>query len=252
MHILISNDDGIFAPGILALAKAAKAAGHRVTIFAPDSQRSAASHGLSITKPVSCKAVEYDDGIPAYAVSGTPADCVRLGLYLTREDPVDCVLSGVNNGANRGAAILYSGTVAAAMEASLCAVPGVAVSLCSYKNEGFDEAARLGVMTAEWAMEYPLPRGEIYNLNVPKRETVLGIKPAVVSYEFIVPAMYNQLEDGSYLLSDEDAPTLQSPEDSDLVITRSGYASLSVLTWNMLASTPMPDLSKLNEEYISK
>ena len=248
MHILISNDDGIFAPGIQALAKAAIAAGHRVSIFAPDSQRSAASHGLSIGKPLGCKAVEYEDNIPAYAVSGTPADCVRLGLYLTREDPVDCVLSGVNNGANRGAAILYSGTVAAAMEASLCAVPGIAVSLCSYRNEGFEEAARLGVKVAEWAMEHPLPRGEIYNLNVPRRDEVLGIKSATISYEFMVPAQYKQIEDGSYLLDDENVPELESPEDSDLKVTRAGWASLSILSWNMLSGTPMPDLSKLNEE----
>ena len=246
MHILISNDDGIFAPGIRALAKAALSAGHRVTIFAPDSQRSAASHGMSISRPVRAERVEYEDNIPAWAVSGTPADCVRLGLYLTCEDPVDCVLSGVNNGANRGAAILYSGTVAAAMEASLCAVPGIAVSLCSYRNEGFEEAARLGVKTAEWAMEHPLPRGEIYNLNVPRGEQVPGIKSATVSYEFMVPAKYKQLEDGSYLLDDEDAPMIPSGPDSDFNITRSGYASLSILTWNLLADTPMPELDSLN------
>lgn len=246
MHILISNDDGIFAPGILALARAARAAGHRVTIFAPDSQRSAASHGMSITKPVRAERVEYENDIPAWAVNGTPADCVRLGLYLTREDPVDCVLSGVNNGANRGAAILYSGTVAAAMEASLCAVPGIAVSLCSYRNEGFEEAARLGVKTAEWAMEHPLPRGEIYNLNVPRRDQVLGIQSATVSYEFMVPPKYKLLEDGSYLLDDEDVPMIPSGPDSDFNITHAGYASLSVLTWNLLASTPMPELDSLN------
>ena len=246
MHILISNDDGIFAPGIRALAKAAKAAGHRVTISAPDSQRSAASHGLAIGKPLHANPVEYDDGISAWAVDGTPADCVRLGLYLTREDPVDCVLSGVNNGANRGAAILYSGTVAAAMEASLCAVPGIAVSLCSFKNEGFEEAARLGVKTAEWAMEHPLPRGEIYNLNVPRRDEVLGIRSATVSYEFIVDPLYTLQEDGSYMLADSDLPEMESAPDSDTNLTRAGYASLSILTWNMLANTAMPNLDQLN------
>ena len=249
MHILISNDDGIFAPGILALARAARQAGHRVTIFAPDSQRSAASHGLSIAKPLRARKVEYENDIPAWAVDGTPADCVRLGLYLTREDPADCVLSGVNNGANRGAAILYSGTVAAAMEASLCAVPAVAVSLCSFQAEGFEQAAYLGVKTAEWAMEHPLPRGEIYNLNVPRREPVLGVRSATVSPEFIGPACYVPQEDGSYLLNDRDAPMLPSGADSDYNLTHAGYASLSILSWNLLANTPMPDLRALNEEY---
>ena len=249
MHIMISNDDGIFAPGIRALALAARQAGHRVTIFAPDSQRSAASHSLSIGKPVRAKQVEYEEGIAAWAVDGTPADCVRLGLYLMRDEGVDCVLSGVNNGANRGAAILYSGTVGAAMEASLCSVPGVAVSLCSYRNEAFEEAARLGVKTAEWAVEHPLPRGEIYNLNVPRRERVLGIRATAVSNEFMVDPLYTLQEDGSYLLADNDATTPESAPDTDMMVNRTGYASLSILRWNLLADTPMPDLAQLNEEF---
>ena len=249
MHILISNDDGIFAPGIHALALAAQQAGHRVTIFAPDSQRSAASHSLSIGKPVRARQVEYEGGIAAWAVDGTPADCVRLGLYLMRDEAVDCVLSGVNNGANRGAAILYSGTVGAAMEASLCGTLGVAVSLCSYRNEGFEEAARLGVRTAEWAVEHPLPRGEIYNLNVPRRETVLGVKATGVSYEFMVDPLYTLQEDGSYIMADNNDTTPESAPDTDMIVNRSGYASLSILRWNLLADTPMPDLGKLNEGF---
>ena len=105
MHILIANDDGIFAPGIKALVQAACAAGHRVTVFAPDTQRSAASHAFTLKKPLHAYPVEFD-GVSAFKVDGTPADCVRLGLYLTRNDPVDCVLTGINNGSNRGAAIL--------------------------------------------------------------------------------------------------------------------------------------------------
>lgn len=249
MHILISNDDGIFANGIRALAKAAAAAGHRVTVFAPDSQRSAASHALTIARTLHAVPVEFGDGIPAYAVDGVPADCVRLGLYLTRNDPVDCVLSGINNGSNRGAAILYSGTVAAAMEASICEVPAVAVSLCSHADRGYEAAARLGVKTMEWAMNHPLPRGEIYNLNVPFDMEIRGIKSATVSCEFMFPPKYREMPDGGYLLSDEDLPAPESGADSDLKVTEAGYASLSVITWNMLSNTPMPDLGELNGEW---
>lgn len=248
MHILIANDDGIFAPGIRALAKAARAAGHRVTVFAPDSQRSAASHAFTLKKPLHAVRVEYEDGIPAWAVDGTPADCVRLGLYLTREDPVDCVLSGINNGSNRGAAILYSGTVGAALEGSLCGVPAVAVSLCTHLDKGFEQAAVLGVRTMEWAMEHPLPRGEVYNLNVPCDVRVKGVKSATVSNEFIAEALYDELPDGGYVTRDADEALPETDENSDLNVTNAGYASLSIIGWNMLANTPMPDLSELNGE----
>lgn len=105
MHILIANDDGIFAPGIRALTAEAVRAGHRVSVFAPDSQRSAASHAITVSRPLHAAPVEYG-GVSAWSVDGTPADCVRLGLYLLRDDAPDCVLTGINNGANRGAAIL--------------------------------------------------------------------------------------------------------------------------------------------------
>lgn len=246
MHILISNDDGIFANGIRTLVKAAVDAGHRVTVFAPDSQRSAASHGLTMIRPLHAEIAEYDCGVKAYAVDGTPADCVRLGLYILRDDPVDCVLSGINNGSNRGAAIVYSGTVAAAMEASLCGVPAVAVSLCGHDDTGYETAARLGVQTLQWAMEHPLPRGELYNLNVPYAMPVKGVRSATVSNEFMFPPKYRELPDGSYLLSDEDQACPESAPDSDLLVTREGYASLSIISWNMLANTPMPNLDGLN------
>jgi len=247
MHILISNDDGIFAPGIRALAGAALSAGHKVSIFAPDTQRSSASHSISLSRPLKVVPVEYG-GIPAWSVDGTPADCVRVGIYLCRKngEPADCVLSGVNKGANRGAAILYSGTVSAAMEGSLCGVPGVAVSLCSYTSEEFEAAAALGVKTAEWAVHHPLPRGEIYNLNVPRRDIILGVRPASVSHEFIGDPDYTLLDDGSYMVANT-PDVLPRKDDGDTELTRAGYATVSVLTWNLQAATPVPDVSALEE-----
>ena len=247
MHVLIANDDGIFAPGIRALAKAAAAAGHRVTVFAPDSQRSAAGHSFSITKPLHAKPVDYD-GIRAFSVDGTPADCTRLGLYLLRDDPVDFVLAGINNGANRGAAILYSGTVGAAMEASLCGVPGLAVSLCSHLDRDYEEAAALGVRAMEWAVHHPLPRGEIYNLNVPYGVKIRGVRSASISNEYIFPPDYQPDGAGGYVLGQEQDALPETDVNSDLNLTNTGYASMSVLTWKLLSDTPMPDLSDLAPE----
>lgn len=247
MHVLIANDDGIFAPGIRALSKAVAAAGHRVTVFAPDAQRSAAGHSFSITKPLHARPVEYG-GIRAFSVDGTPADCVRLGLYLLRDDPVDFVLAGINNGANRGAAILYSGTVAAAMEGSLCGVQGLAVSLCSHLDRDYEEAAALGVRAMEWAADHPLPRGEIYNLNVPYGGKIRGVRPATVSNEYIFPPDYNPDGAGGYVLANEQDALPETDPNSDLNLTRAGYASMSILTWNLLSATPVPDLRGLTPE----
>lgn len=247
MHVLIANDDGIFAPGIRALAKAAAAAGHRVTVFAPDEQRSAAGHSFSITKPLHAKPVEYD-GIRAFSVDGTPADCARLGLYLLKDDPVDFVLAGINKGANRGAAILYSGTVGAAMEASLCGVPGLAVSLCSHLDRDYEEAAALGVRAMEWAVHHPLPRGEIYNLNVPFGVKIRGVRSASISNEYIFPPDYLPDGAGGYVLAEEQDALPETDPNSDLNLTNAGYASMQVLTWKLLSDTPMPDLSDLAPE----
>lgn len=247
MHVLIANDDGIFAPGIRALAKAAAAAGHRVTVFAPDVQRSAAGHSFTITNPLHAKPVEYD-GVRAFSVDGTPADCARLGLYLLKDDPVDFVLAGINKGANRGAAILYSGTVGAAMEASLCGVPGLAVSLCSHLDRDYEEAAALGVRAMEWAVHHPLPRGEIYNLNVPFGVKIRGVRSATISNEYIFPPDYNSDGAGGYVLAEEQDALPETDPNSDLNLTNAGYASMSVLTWKLLSDTPMPDLSDLAPE----
>ena len=247
MHVLIANDDGIFAPGIRALAKAAAAAGHRVTVFAPDEQRSAAGHSFSITKPLHAKPVDYD-GIRAFSVDGTPADCARLGLYLLKDDPVDFVLAGINKGANRGAAILYSGTVGAAMEASLCGVPGLAVSLCSHLDRDYEEAAALGVRAMEWAVHHPLPRGEIYNLNVPYGVKIRGVRSASISNEYIFPPDYLPDGAGGYVLAEEQDALPETDPNSDLNLTNAGYASMQVLTWKLLSDTPMPDLSDLAPE----
>ena len=246
MHIMLTNDDGIFAPGIRALSKAARAAGHRVTIFAPDSQRSAASHSITLSRPLRAELVPYG-GIRAYSVNGTPADCSKLGLYLLRRDLPDCVISGVNKGSNRGAATLYSGTVAAALEASICGVPGVAVSLCAYRDDGYECAAELGVRTAEWAMKHPLPRGEIYNLNVPDCERPRGVCAASLSREFILEPRYEETDEG-YVLGDVPNGT-ETDETSDRFLTRAGWASLSIISWNLQAATAMPDIGELNGEY---
>ena len=243
MHILISNDDGIFAPGMRCLAKTVKAAGHKVTVFAPDGQRSAVSHAISLRKPLRMQKVEYEEGINAYAVDGTPADCVRLGVHFLRDDRPDLVLSGINNGSNRGCAILYSGTVGAAMEGAMNGITSMAVSLCSFADDKYEAAAHLAADSLEWLSQHPLPRGEIYNLNVPYDTEIKGVKSAVVSNEFMYYSEFTLNEDGSYqLVLDSDSPP-EVYDNSDILVNEAGYASLSIITWNMLSGAAMPSLN---------
>ena len=143
MKVLISNDDGIFAPGIAALCEAFADAGHEVIVCAPDRQRSAASHALTISGPLTVREAQVPGAARAYAIGGTPADCVKLGLSALCPE-AEAVISGVNHGYNAGSDILYSGTVAAAMEGALCGRPAMAVSQ-AYSRGEYGEASRMAV-----------------------------------------------------------------------------------------------------------
>jgi len=135
MHILLSNDDGVLAPGLLELATAL-AEEHRVTVVAPEGEESAKSHALTIKLPLFLSERSKTGSNPhVYALSGTPTDCAKFALtYLLKDDMPDLVISGVNNGFNLGSDALYSGTVGAAMEGLFYGIPGLAVSIEKYTN----------------------------------------------------------------------------------------------------------------------
>ena len=178
MKILISNDDGIFAPGIRALAAAFAAAGHEVFVCAPDSQRSAASHSLSIGRAIEVREARFEGVVKAFAIGGTPADCVKLGLTVLCPE-AEAVVSGVNRGYNAGTDILYSGTVAAAMEGAICGRPALAVSQHE-RREDYADASALAVRVFEEMRRKGLPPLSVVNLNYPESGTAKGLLPAVM------------------------------------------------------------------------
>jgi 5'-nucleotidase len=170
MHILVTNDDGVTAPGLLALAQEMRQLG-RVTILAPDHNWSASGHVKTLHRPLRVKPVELGDGTPALSSDGAPSDCVALALLGLIPEPVDLVVSGINPNANIGHDVTYSGTVTAAMEAVICGVPGVAVSLDS--PEGFTgrldytPAARVAGQIVHHLLERGLSPSTLLNVNVP-------------------------------------------------------------------------------------
>jgi len=179
MKILVSNDDGYLATGINVLADALSEIAD-VVVFAPDRNRSAASNSLTLHDPLRVSRV----GENRYRVNGTPSDCVHLALTGYLDDEPDLVVSGINHGANLGDDVIYSGTVAAAMEGRFLGLPTIAVSLVGHKLKHFDTAARVATELVQRLDKDPLPAEFIFNVNVPDRpyEELTGITVARLGF----------------------------------------------------------------------
>src|SRR5210317_2042008 len=162
MKILVSNDDGYLATGINALIDALEKVAD-VVVVAPDRNRSAASNSLTLSTPL--RVSQY--GKNRFKVDGTPSDCVHLALTGFLDDEPDLVVSGINHGANLGDDVIYSGTVAAAMEGRFLGLPTIAVSLASSTPRHFDTAARVAAVIVSRLRARPLPPDTILNVNVP-------------------------------------------------------------------------------------
>lgn len=171
MNILLSNDDGIYATGIQTLAAALRQAGHKVTLIAPDRNRSAASSCLTLSEPLRVQPLSNGDYT---IIGGSPADCVHLALNGLLDEPFDLVVSGINHGANLGDDVIYSGTVAAALEGRHLPLPSIAVSLVGRKNAAhlsdenyFDTAARVVLDLLPKIAHGVIPANQVLNVNVP-------------------------------------------------------------------------------------
>jgi 5'-nucleotidase len=181
MHILVTNDDGVHAPGLLALAQEMKKLGE-ITVLAPDRNWSASGHVKTMHRPLRVSTTSLADGTPALASDGAPSDCVALALLGLVPDKIDIVVSGINPHANIGHDITYSGTVTAAMEAAIGGIPGIAVSLhTTGGHEGereYGPAARIARRVAQMVLNDGLPRETLLNVNVPhlSDEDIQGIQ----------------------------------------------------------------------------
>jgi 5'-nucleotidase len=163
-RILVTNDDGIHAPGLQVLFNKAKKLG-RPVIIAPDRDNSAASHSLTMNRPLRVRELDKD----IYSIDGTPMDCVTIGIGKILADKPDLLISGINPGANLGDDVSYSGTVSAAIEATMLGIPSIALSL-ALSDEGplyYETAADFGVKLASLLLERGLPQDTLLNVNVP-------------------------------------------------------------------------------------
>jgi 5'-nucleotidase len=249
LRLLLSNDDGVFAPGLFALKVALEAAGHHVTICAPDRQRSASGHSITLHKPLRVKQVPLSDGSLAWAASGTPADCVALGLLdILGNENVDLVISGINHGPNLGWDVTYSGTVSAAMEAVISGIPAIAVSVTSYEeNIHWDGAANFVARTlVPQTAKHGLPPATLLNVNAPDlpeaeikgaRVTTQGDRQYVDRLEKRVDPVGRPYYWLKGKLHDK-----ESPEGSDTRTVGEGYISVTPIHLDLTAHSFLRDL----------
>lgn len=166
MEILLTNDDGIYAPGIYAVYLELKKLGN-VKVVAPDSERSSVGHGITLAHPIRQKLVDRKKKFFGYGVSGTPADCVKFAVDVLYKKKPDFLVSGINLGPNEGCSVFYSGTVAGAREGALMGIPSIAVSLDTFIEPDFTFAAQCAAKLVKFMKKNPLPKGSFLNLNVP-------------------------------------------------------------------------------------
>ncbi|GAB1475783.1 5'/3'-nucleotidase SurE [Bacillota bacterium] len=238
MKILVSNDDGIQADGIINLTKALASVAE-VYVFAPDGQRSACGHGITVTVPIEVKKAIVPYATAAWSLSGTPADCVKLGLRILKEEHIniDYVFSGINHGSNLGTDTLYSGTVSGAIEGVINGIPSFAVSVNSHHPEHFDGACNLALAALKTASG-KIDEGTVLNINLPHvpaselkgvRVTRLGARE--YDEDFKVEIADNG--DRAYRYSG--TPVIYSglSGDIDVIAVQDGYASITPLHYDL-------------------
>ena len=236
MHILVTNDDGVQAPGLLALAQEMRKHA-QVTVFAPDKNWSASGHVKTLERPLRVAETMLADGTSAFMCDGAPSDCVALPL-LGFVDKVDLVVSGINPFSNIGHDVTYSGTVTAAMEAVIAGVPGIAFSLASQDKPAnvptdYSHAAQMAGIVAKKVMEEGLAAGVVLNVNIPylSVENMQGIMLTRQGMRVYRDALDKRLDPRGrpYYWIGGEAPTGVNEEGTDVGALAAGYVSVTPL-----------------------
>lgn len=251
--ILITNDDGVNSPGIRTLHEALKGRANSYVV-APDRERSAASHSLTIHRPL--KVERLDDRV--YSVSGTPTDCVAIGVGKILPERPSLIVSGINRGANLGDDITYSGTVSAAMEGTILNIPSFAVSLV-VEGEGrlhFETAAGIALEVAEYVMDNSLPYDTLLNVNVPNvpRDEINGVRftrQGKRVYDGSIKETYSPWGEMYYWIGGG-MPYWEHGEDTDINAVLEGRVSITPVHMDLTNYKTMDFLKERWERWISK
>lgn len=243
-HFLVTNDDGVEAPGLLALAQGLRDLGE-VTVFAPNHNWSVAGHSKTMHKPLRVWSVILEDGSTATTTDGAPSDCVALASLGLVSKPIDLVISGINTTPNLGFDVTYSGTVAAAMEAAISGWPGIAVSLDSGEGAGsprpskrhWRTAAEATVAVTRMVLEHGLAADTLLNINVPDvpLEQVLGYRATRLGHRVYRDVLVERSDPRGvpYYWIGGEPPTGLQEEGTDLEALSHGYVSVTPLHMDM-------------------
>lgn len=251
MHILVTNDDGVQAPGLLALAQEMRKLG-KVTVFAPDKNWSASGHVKTMDRPLRVRETTLADGSSAYTSDGAPSDCVALPLLGLIQEKIDIVVSGINPNANLGHDVTYSGTVTAAMEAVIDGLPGIAVSLDSPENNksklDYSVAASVARQVTRRVIKKGLPEGVVLNVNVPylPKDELKGFmitRQGLRLYRDELDRRFDPRGRPYYWIGGQ-APTGVDEPGTDFGALRAGYVSITPLQLDLTHHKMVDELKK--------
>ena len=239
--ILVSNDDGVRSEGIAALAAALKDLG-TVYVVAPDRERSAASHSLTLHRPLRVT----ETGPHAYAVDGTPTDCINIAVHGILPGRPDIVVSGINMGGNLGEDVSYSGTVSAAMEGTLLDIPSIAISLVARENFDFTGAAAFAARLVRHVLRKGLPKDTLLNVNVPAVKGIKGHRITRLGKRYFSDVVIEKIDPRGkkYYWIGGDMVRWEGGKDADFYAVSRGYISITPLHLDMTNFSSLDELKR--------
>lgn len=249
ISILVTNDDGIYAPGILHLREAVKGLGE-ISVIAPITEKSAVGHAITVSDPLRVIEVERNGEFFGYGINGTPADCVKIASRCIMKKRPDIVVSGINMGSNTATNVIYSGTVSAAAEGTIMYIPSIAISLTSYTQHEFNFAKKVSRHMVKEILKNGLPKDTLLNVNVPpiKEEECAGIvitRQGKARYEEEFDMRTDPHNRTYYWLTGKKM-TLDSDDDVDDVAVAQNKVSITPIQYDLTDYAFLKELTKWN------
>jgi len=247
VQILLTNDDGIYAPGLAALEHELKQIGD-VAVVAPATEQSGVGHSVTFLRPLVCKEVYEGPRRRGWAVEGSPADCVKLGIFELCPVRPDLIVSGMNGGLNAGINVLYSGTVAAAIEGSFFGISSVACSLEFNEHANFTRAAQMARVVIEQVLARKNPTPQLYNLNIPTKaiDNPQGLKIVPMGVARYGEHFIKRVDPRgrTYYWATNDPPPQPEGHETDLTALEKGFVTLTPLQYDMTQQKVLAEMEQ--------
>jgi 5'-nucleotidase len=247
VRILLTNDDGFNAPGLRSIQRVLRELGH-VDVVAPRTEQSGVSHSITYLRPLTAERFDQDHAGAGWAVDGSPADCVKLGISELLDQPPDLVVSGINRGLNAGINVLYSGTVAAALEGAFFGINSIAISLEETTVMPYREAAEIAGQVIGQVLAQQEQSSSLYNLNIPlaacQGSSSLRVVPMAVARYGENFLKRTDPKGRTYYWATTDPPPPPEPHPTDVSVLEKGYVSLTPLGYNLTQSSLLQQMQQ--------